>query len=345
MRIVRSGGIRKTFISMLLIGLLLSACFGKSQFVTAIAINPEQPQIMFIATNDAVYKTRDGGETWARVTTGLTNARILSLAIHPVQNSTIYAGTMGDAVYRSVDGGNRWSIINAGLKEHVMVVNNFIFFPEEPEAILAATTVGIFQTHNGGLMWEELSNKGMDSVYVVSVALNPTNPRIFYAGTSGGVYKTDNGGQSWFEVNNGLVPKEPGTALSLGVNALLMAPENPEVLYAGTTRGAFKTTDGGKNWSIIGGGLGKPFVSVLLLHPDHPEHIYAGTQKGVFKSLDGGESWSAGNSGLTNTSIRSMVIRPDAPDVLYAGTQGGLFKTEDGAGHWTRVRYEEKFMK
>jgi len=289
-----------------------------------------------------VYKTRDDGATWVPVTEGLSNARILSLAIHPIHTSTIYAGTLGDAVYRSVDGGNRWSIINAGLKEHVTVVNSFVFYPRDPETILAGTTVGFFKTINGGMMWDEMSNKGMDSVYIVSAALDPTDTNILYAGTSGGVYKSVNGGMTWRESNIGLMRIEPGSALSLGVNSLAMDPVNSKTLYAGTTRGAFKTIDGAANWIKIQEGIGERFIAAILIHPTVNTTLYAGTEAGVYKSTDGGEHWATFNNGLSNLNIRSLALHPKDPNILYAGTQGGLFKTMDGGGHWTELTITPK---
>lgn len=321
---------------------LLSGCIGKSSQVTAIAIDPETPDTLYITTNDHVYKTRDGGSNWKIITEGMGHARILSLGIHPSQPATVYAGTLGDSVYRSVDGGNRWSIINAGMKEHVSVVNAFIFYPGEAGSILAATTVGIFKTTDGGLMWEELPNKGMDSVYVVAVAMNPRDSNIFYAGTSGGVYMTVNGSATWRSVNKGLIEGRVGTALSLGVNSLIMDPENPAVLYAGTTKGAYKTETGAQGWTKVQEGMGESFVSAILFHPFDRSILYAGTQSGVFKSTDRGSQWKSVSRGLTNFTVRSLAIHPKEPSILYAGTQGGLFKSVDGAENWTKLNYEAK---
>lgn len=339
----RSGpGLLSAIVRISLFGFFLSGCNGKSNIVTAIAINPEHPSILFVATNDSVYKTRDDGATWISVTEGLGHARIVSLAIHPKQTSTVYAGTLGDAVYRSVDGGNRWSIINAGMKEHVTYVNAFVFHPQDPETILAATTVGIFKTVNDGMMWDVMPNKGMDSVYVVSAALDPTDTNILYAGTSGGVYKSVNGSMTWREANNGMIHVAPGTALSLGVNSLAMDPSKTTTLYAGTTRGAFKTTDGAVSWTKIQEGIGERFVATILIHPTANMTLFAGTQNGVYKTTDGGEHWTALNNGLTNLSIRSLAMHPKDPNVMYAGTQGGLFKTTDGGSNWAALTVRPK---
>lgn len=335
-------GLLSAIVGISLLGFFLFGCSGKSNFVTAIAINPEHPNILFIATNDWVYKTRDDGATWIPVTEGLGHARIVSLAVHPFNTSTIFAGTLGDAVYRSVDGGNRWSIVNAGMKEHVTYVNAFVFHPHEPETILAATTVGFFKTDNDGMMWEELSNKGLDSVYIVSAVMDPKNTNIIYGGTSGGVYKTVNGGLTWNLMSSGMIEGEFRTAMALGVNSLVMDPNDSSILYAGSTRGLFKTTNGGKNWVKIQEGMGEGFVAVLLVHPASNTTLYAGTQNGVYKTNDGGEHWTGLNNGLSNLSIRSLAMNPKNPSVLYAGTQGGLFKTTDGGAHWTALTIRPK---
>ena len=323
---------------------LLWGCMGESRAVTSIAINPVRPDIVYVATHDAVYKTRDGGSRWSPVMEGLGSSRILSLAVHPAYTSTVYAGTLGDAVYRSMSGGNRWFIINAGLKEHVMYVNEFLFHPQEIDTIFLATTVGTFKSVDGGMMWDELSNKGMNSVYVVSVALDPRDPNIIYAGTSGGVYKSIDGGRVWREANQGLLRLGPGTALSLGVNALTMDPAQPDTIYAGTTKGGFVTRDGAKSWSKIEA-TNRLFVSEWIIDPRDASTVYAGTQKGIYKMTNQGTQWTSMNDGLSNRNIRALAMHPEQADILYAGTMRGIFKTIDGGQNWTKLPLLQKPVK
>lgn len=316
-------------------------CRGQSTSVTTITINPHNPESVYIATNDKVFKTRDGGGTWEEIIQGIENARVISLAVHPEQPTTIYAGTFGTAVFRTRSAGNRWFPLNAGMKEHVAIVNQFLFQPDDPNIMFAATTVGIFNTTDGGEMWHEMENKGMDSVYVVSLVQDPRHLDTLYAGTSGGVYKTTNRSERWANANNGMIEGagKPGTALSLGVNSLVMDPDNSKVLYAGTTNGAFKTIDGGKNWIKNGKELKSVYVSVFVLNPRNPRELFAGTQKGLFFSDNGGETWVPRQNGLTNVNIRSLAIHPENPEILYAGTQNGLFKTKNGGKVWENVPF------
>ncbi|MBI4401618.1 MAG: hypothetical protein HY581_08295 [Nitrospirae bacterium] len=318
--------------------ILLPACGQSSDTIASIALHPTNPNIQYVSTNDAVYKTRDGGQTWEKFP-AFSARRVTTVAVDPRLPATIYAGTMGDAVYKSPDGGQRWLPHNVGLKEHVSYVNQFVFDPNRTETIYAATTVGVFRTTDGGRSWEE-QMAGMKEVHiVVALAMNPKDPRVLYAGTTGGAYRSRDGAATWQKVNNGLIPAEILEAsLSLGVNTLVVDPVNPDTVYAGTTNGLFKTRNQADSWERIGQSLPDQFISGLLIHPTQSTVLYVGGRAGVQKSMDGGQTWQAMNKGLKTLNIRTIVMNPRDPQILYAGTNGsGLYRSTDGAASWTPV--------
>ena len=137
--------------------LCLSGCQKDSEAIVSIALHPSNPKILYVATNDAVYKSRDGGDSWEKFPS-FSARRVTTVAIDPQLPATVYAGTMGDAVYKSPDGGQHWLPYNVGLKEHVSFVNQFVFHPALSEKIYAATTVGAFYTKDAGREWEERMN-------------------------------------------------------------------------------------------------------------------------------------------------------------------------------------------
>src|SRR6188472_2071844 len=114
--------------SALMIGLFLLACGTREAAVVSIALHPSNPNIVYVATNDAVHKTRDGGATWEQFE-AFTARRVTTLAIDPKLPATVSAGTMGDAIYKSPDGCQHWLPHNVGLKEHVSFINEIIFPP------------------------------------------------------------------------------------------------------------------------------------------------------------------------------------------------------------------------
>jgi photosystem II stability/assembly factor-like uncharacterized protein len=316
---------------------LSTACGKQSDTIVAIAPHPRNPEIIYIATNESLYKTRDGGGTWSKMTTGLSSFRVLTLGVDPRSPSNVFAGIMGDAVYRSPDGGQSWSPYNAGLKEHVSIVLQILFHPTEPDTIYAATTVGVFRSTDGGRLWTERMHGMKEVHYVVTIALDPHNPDVMYAGTTGGVYKTTDGTGTWHLVNNGLIPKEKlDAAMALGVNSVVT--DRPGTVYAGTTNGLFRTTDAGASWQRIEKGLTDNYISVLLVDPTNPAILYAGTRKGVHKTMDSGDTWTEASHGLTTLNIRAMALSPLNPHTLFAGTNGsGLFRSIDSAQTWQHL--------
>lgn len=325
-----------TTLASLVLLLFALGCEKESESITSIALHPTNTNILYVATNDAVYKTRDGGGSWERFPS-FSARRVTTVALDPQLPATVYAGTMGDAVYKSPDGGQHWLPHNVGLKEHVSFINQFVFHPTHSEVIYAATTVGAFITKDAGREWEERMN-GMKEVHiVVSAAINPQNPKILYAGTTGGVYRTDDGASSWKKINNGLIPeKELMGAMALGVNVLVLDPVTPDIVYAGTTKGLFRTANGGTSWERIGQSLPDPFVSSMVIDPTQPAKLYIGGPAGVWTSADGGQSWQAINHGLTSLNIRSLAMSPKHSQELFVGTNGsGLYHSTDAGATWT----------
>lgn len=320
---------------------LLVICFGcqkESESIVSIALHPTNANILYVATNDAVYKSRDGGATWERFPS-FSARRVTTLAIDPQLPATIYAGTMGDAVYKSPDGGQHWLPHNIGLKEHVSFVNQFVFHPTASEKIYIATTVGAFFTKDAGRTWEERMN-GMKEVHIVtSIAINPKDPTILFGGTTGGMYRSNDGAKSWKKINNGLIPEsELMASMALGVNAIEIDRTNPDIVYAGTTKGLFRTTNNGDQWERIGKSLPDPFVSSIVIHPTEVSSLYVGGPAGVWKSSDGGKTWQEMNQGFATRNIRALAMDPRNPQILYAGTNGsGLYRSADGGATWTAV--------
>jgi len=311
----------------------LSGCTRGEPTVFVIAVHPTNPNIIYVATRDTIYKTRDGGQTWAALREGLEQAQVISLAIDPVLSSTVYAGTLATAVYKSSDGGQRWRSANIGLKGHVSVVYAIVIYPKDHNIIYIGTTIGPHRSTDGGDSWVEIVH-GMESVYVASLSIDPQNPSILYAGTTGGIYKTMDGGDQWKEINKGLFEAGPNTAMALGVNTIAIDPVETQNVFIGTTQGLYVSTNGGDQWKPNNKGLDTKFVGWLLIDPNNRNVLYAGTEKGIYKSTDHGETWKAMNNGLTNLRIRSMAIDSSNTSTVYVGTQGGLFKSTDGGNTW-----------
>lgn len=303
-----------------------------------IQLHPKNSDIIYVATNDYIYKSRDAGQTWTNLSKGMSHSRVISMAVDPAYPATVYAGTKGDAVYKSHDGGQRWVSMRSGLDDATIssVVNQFVFDPTDSNHIFLATTMGVFETKNGGESWAKKMAGMKEVLMVVTLEMDPTRPAILYAGTSGGVYKTINEASHWEKVNNGLVsPDIVKSSRALNVTSVLVDPFEPETVYAGTLTGLYKTTDGAKSWSRIGLSLKDQMIIAMLLDRSKKGVVYIIGRGGVHRSDDGGATWKTMNNGFATTNVRSIVQSATDPKLFYAGTNGsGLYRSKDAGETW-----------
>ncbi len=322
---------------LLLLAVSLLGC-NRSDPIVVIQLHPNNSDIIYVATNDYIYKTRDGGQTWANLSKGMSHSRVISMAIDPAYPATVYAGTKGDAVYKSHDGGQRWVSMRSGLDDATIssVVNQFIFDPADNTHIFLATTMGVFESKNGGETWAKKMEGMKEVLMVVTLGMDPTRPSILYAGTSGGVYKSVDQAGHWEKVNNGLVPPEMvKTSRALNVTAIQVDPFEPDTVYAATLSGLYKTTDGAKSWLRIGESLPDQMIFGMLLDRSRKGVIYLAGRDGVHRSEDGGGTWKTINNGLATTNVRSIAQSPTDPKLFYAGTNGsGLYRSRNAGETW-----------
>jgi photosystem II stability/assembly factor-like uncharacterized protein len=223
---------------------------------------------------------------------------------------------------------------------------------------------GIYKTTNSGTNWNQI-NSGLLNTQVQAMGICKNSPQVLYAGvapgTNDGVYKSTDGGGSWTRIVNGIA--EPtGT---LGVQAFLVHPNNPNIAYctifnalANPTNGLYKTTDGGANWFPIVNGVGtiKTFLS-LAMSPTDPNTIYAGTSfdpgtstgpSAIYKTTDGGANWVLSSTGLPTdpteiNPIRTLNVSDVNPNVVTAGLfvntatlLGGFYLSTDAGASWVQ---------
>lgn len=322
---------------LLLLGIPLLGC-DRSDPIVVLQLHPNNPAIMYVATNDYIYKTRDGGQTWTNLSKGMSHSRVIAMAIDPVYPATVYAGTKGDAVYKSHDGGQRWISMRSGLDDATItsVVNQFLFDPADAQHIFLATTMGVFETKNGGEQWTKKMEGMKEVLMVVTLGMDQTRPSILYAGTSGGVYKSIDQAGHWEKVNNGLVPPDMlKTSRALNVTSILVDPYEPDTVYAATLAGLYKSTDGAKAWKRIGESLADQMIVAMLLDRTRRGVVYVTGRDGIHRSEDAGATWKLVNSGFVTTNIRTIAQSATEPKVFYAGTNGsGLYRSNDAGETW-----------
>jgi photosystem II stability/assembly factor-like uncharacterized protein len=174
---------------------------------------------------------------------------------------------------------------------------------------------------------------------VNALSIAPSNPAIRYAGiasSSGGfgadsklaVYKSLDSGATWSL--SGLLDKT--------IDSLAVDPNNPNVVYAGTSQGdVFKSNDGGSSWNgPYLSGFGSGDLTALIIDGNNTAVLYAGVfTRGVFKSTDAGLTWNSLTSVLPTNGIRSLVMDPGNSNIIYAaGTSKFIYKSIDAGASW-----------
>jgi photosystem II stability/assembly factor-like uncharacterized protein len=175
-------------------------------------------------------------------------------------------------------------------------------------AVLSFALAGIvFATQEGS----PSSPSGVPASYSPSpsaIQVDPKRPNIVYTSAlgddthEGGVFKSIDAGKTWSLADTGLInPSSPTDSVDLRVDALALDPRSPDVLYAGTGLGVFKTTDGAKTWTLASTGIEfsvgvfnrmlEGFVYEIAIDPVHTSTVYATGRNGVWKSTDAGGTW------------------------------------------------------
>ena len=307
-------------------------------FVSALAVDPQNTSVVYAGTNQGIFKSTDGGNTWSGPNFNSPKGPwITALSIDPQNSKTIYATSYNDyndGIFKSTDGGISWTRMANFVGAWSLVID-----PQNTSSIYVGAgfgdigaTPGIFRSSDEGASWVATSN-----FTIYALAIDPQNPATVYAG-AWGVLKSTDRGQSWIpsdQSNATLLPRLGSWAFGY-IDSLAIDPSNPSTIYAGTYRtGVVKSTDAGANWASITSGMEPMSVSKLVIDPVNTGIVYASLENGgLLKTTDGGRAWSV-NSKLKTVHIGSLAIDPQHSRTIFIGTESGVWKSPDGGESWS----------
>ena len=143
---------------------------------------------------------------------------------------------------------------------------------------------------------------------------------VLYAGTSAkGIFKSDDNGNTWQKANTGIS--------NLTVFSIIA---NGDILFAGTTNGMYRSSNGSVWQAANGGVLQNKFINEMIVANGF---LFAGTQgAGLFKTNNNGNTWSDANGGtLTIANIRALTYA--APNLVVVD-DNLIFYSSDNGDTW-----------
>lgn len=335
--------------------------------INNITVDPNSPDIVFLAATNVVFKSINGAKTWQKLgslgpppdTPGWDSRSVSAMAVHPSQSGIIFAGTTNGHLYRSKDGGQQWSDISSAL-DVASPISRIKFNPQNAKEIYISTGSwylsstserpkignGLFKSSDGGETFSNLKNEFSSYlVHDVEVLGNTVYVVTRYAPDTDddwkGVYRSRDKGQTWEKLLDSR--SSPFPLGTLGLTHIAVNPSNEKhiIITVGNDTGnvAFALSyDGGDTWKpVITDKVSVQYSHELEMLADG--RVYAQEYYVPFlKSGDGGVTWQWSADGIRRSSITALQIHPNNRNVVFAGTvDGSLHKTYDGGKKWYRT--------
>jgi photosystem II stability/assembly factor-like uncharacterized protein len=291
--------------------------------ITAIAIDPQNPDVLYVGTQHAgVYKSIDGGQSWQPASKGLKAASITSLVIDQVNSSILYAGVTYMGIFKSSDGGETWENAMGGNYLVSMIYQSV----SKPNILYARQGDTLWRSTNGAT-WIPMSYPCQKS----SFAIHPQNGDIVftYGYDCGGLFVSRDGGHTW-NLYVGLVY---GRGIEHSTLTIEIMPDGEEIYYLIGDESIFGRLLTGRVGDPYWWSVAKWCTDSLALNPRGGGYVFCNNE--IFAFANGGTS----KKSLTNPGlglIDTITVSPHDANVIYAGGNG-LARSSDGGVTWTTL--------
>ena len=283
-----------------------------------VTVSQSEPDTVWVGTGESnnrqssswgngVYKSTDGGKTWANM--GLKDTHHIGrIVIHPTNPNIVFVAA----------AGHLWG-------------------PNEER--------GVFKTIDGGKTWTKALFINADTG-VNDIAMDPMNPDTLYAGAyqrrrsafgfNGGgpgsaLYRTTDSGATWKKLTEGLPKTEMGRI------AVDVYRRNSNVVYAlieSAESGLYRSDDKGETWKKMSSYNPRPmYFSQVRIDPNNDQRIWvAGVQMGY--SEDGGKTFNTTLVSRIHVDYHAIWIDPANSSNMIVGCDGGIHLSKDRGKSW-----------
>ncbi len=300
------------------------------QSVRALAMAPSSSKILVAGSLEGVFHTDDGGASWKRISPPRHEEirNVESIAIDPVDPSSIYAGTW-HLPWKTNDGGLHWFSVKKGIIDDSDVFSIVIDRAHSQTAYLSACS-GIYRTDNGGGEWKKIQGIPYSSRRTRVLAMEGGTSETVYAGTTEGLWRTRDGGAHWSRLTNN----------SWIVNAVAIDPRDTNHVFLGLDQsGVMESRDAGQVFESANGGFAQRQISGIVPDPSSPGRFFAslmqdGQVGSVLVTDDNGVTWRPAAPGLDDREVLSLLLVTQPSWRLLAGTTDGIFELSADLKEW-----------
>jgi photosystem II stability/assembly factor-like uncharacterized protein len=356
-----------------------------SASIGAIAIDPTNADIVYVGTGepnnrqtssfgDGIYKTIDGGKTFANI--GLKETQTIArIVVDPRHPDVVYVAAPGHlfgpgpdrGVYKTTDGGRTWNKVkyvdeNTGFTDIAMDPSNsnILYAASYQRRRTGCCYNGggpgsaLWKTEDGGRSWKKLTGGGLPPGEYGRIALDVSrsNPNVVYAQIEAeGVEPTapaaaggsGRGGYDWCN-NAGPLGGFGGGRGAPGAPGAPAGPDSSRVppALSAARSGIFRSENKGRSWTVVSNCNARPlYFSQLRIDPSSDQRIYVAGVR-MAKSVDGGKTFASldlepgfGNQGEDQ---HAFWIDPANSSHILRGTDAGFTETWDQGVTWEYVR-------
>jgi photosystem II stability/assembly factor-like uncharacterized protein len=332
-------------------------------------INPADPKIILLVSDQGALVTVNGGQTWS----SWYNQPTAQLYHVGVSNEFPYRVCGGQQESGSVCISSRGNDGEINFRDwHPVGTIEYGYVapdPLNPEIVYGAGRKEVARFYwNTGQVKNVTPIPDSGPKYRADrtqpIMFSPVDPHVLYYATNV-LFKTTDGGESWQTISPDLTREKPGIPASLGdlaaedkkaetqrgvIYSLAPSFRNLNTIWAGTDDGLFwKTLDGGRNWANVTPPELIPWSKVTQMTASHfdDQSAYASVSRFriddlhpyVYRTHDAGKTWQLIINGLPdNAPVDTVREDPVRKGLLFAGTETSVWVSFDDGDHWQSLQ-------
>ncbi len=328
----------------------------ESEHISEIIVHPGDSDTVWVASQGplwapggerGLFKTTDGGETWANVLSDGEWTGVTDMVIDPRDPDVLYAATWQhhrtvaavidggpeSGLYKTTDGGDNWTRLKTGLPKGNLGKIGMTISPQNPDVVYAVIELdnregGTWRSANRGASWKKMSDAvsgGTGPHYYQELEASPhAFDRIYIIDVR--MQISDDGGKT-FRIMNERTKHSDN-------HALAFRPDDPDYLLVGTDGGLYESFDLAETWRFVANLPVTQFYKLALDDSEPFYNVYGGTQD---NSTQGGPARTTNVNGIMNRDWfinlggdgHQPATEPGNPDIVYSESQNGVLHRVD----------------